>query len=54
MTDPIIFEGAQVILPDRIAEVSVRIEGGLITALDGPRDGARVATIGCSCSSLSL
>ncbi len=42
MTDPIIFEGAQVILPDRIAEVSVRIEGGLITALDGPRDGARV------------
>lgn len=42
MTDPIIFEGAQVILPDRIAEVSVRIKGGLITALDGHRDGARV------------
>lgn len=42
MTDPIIFEGAQVILPDRIAEASVRIDGGLITALDGPRDGARV------------
>ena len=42
MTDPIIFEGAQVILPGRIAEASVRIEGGLITALDGPRDGARV------------
>ena len=39
---PIIFEGARVILPDRIASVSVRIEGGRITSLDGARDGARV------------
>ena len=37
-----IIEGAQVILPDGMAQVSVRIEGGLITGLDGPSDGARV------------
>lgn len=40
--DPFIVEGATVILPDRLAEVSVRVEGGVIAALDGPRDGARV------------
>jgi alpha-D-ribose 1-methylphosphonate 5-triphosphate diphosphatase len=39
---PVLFEGAQVILPDGTARVSVRIEGGRITALDGARDGARV------------
>lgn len=39
---PILFEGAKVILPDEIARVSVRIENGRITSLDGPRDGARV------------
>jgi alpha-D-ribose 1-methylphosphonate 5-triphosphate diphosphatase len=38
--DPVIFEGAQVILPDRIAQVSVRMEAGRITGLDAPRDGA--------------
>jgi alpha-D-ribose 1-methylphosphonate 5-triphosphate diphosphatase len=38
--DPVIFEGAQVILPDRVARVSVRIEAGLITGLDTARDGA--------------
>lgn len=42
MIDPIVFEGAQVILPDRVAQIAVRIEGGVITSLDGPRDGARV------------
>ena len=42
MTDPIVFEGAQVILPGRVARISVRIEGGRISNLDGPRDGARV------------
>lgn len=40
--DPFVVEGATVILPDRLAEVSVRVEGGVIAALDGPRDGARV------------
>ena len=39
---PISYEGAQVILPDRIARVSVRTEGGVITGLDAPRDGATV------------
>ncbi|MBI1171927.1 alpha-D-ribose 1-methylphosphonate 5-triphosphate diphosphatase [bacterium] len=38
----LIIEGAEVILPDRLARVSVRIEGGAITGLDAPRDGARV------------
>ncbi len=44
MTDhtPFVFEGAEVILPDGIARVSVRIDGGYITGLDAPRDGARV------------
>jgi len=42
MTDPIVFEGAQVILPGEVARVSVRIEGGQITGPDAPRDGARV------------
>ena len=40
--EPVVIEGAQVILPDRIATVAVRVEGGAITGLDGPRDGARV------------
>ena len=40
--EPFIVEGASVVLPDRLAGVSVRVEGGAITALDGPRDGARV------------
>lgn len=36
------YEGAQVILPDRIARISVRVESGTITGLDAPRDGATV------------
>jgi alpha-D-ribose 1-methylphosphonate 5-triphosphate diphosphatase len=39
--DPIIFEGATVILPGEIAHASVRVEAGRITGLDAPRDGAR-------------
>lgn len=37
-----VIEGASVILPDAVARISLRIENGLIAALDGPRDGARV------------
>jgi len=37
-----VIEGASVILPDRVAQVAVRVEGGVIAALDGSRDGARV------------
>lgn len=40
--EAVVYEGASVVLPDRMAEVAVRVEGGVITALDGPRDGARV------------
>lgn len=40
--DPIVIEGADVILGDRMARVSVRVEGGVIAGLDAPRDGARV------------
>ncbi|MDO8985930.1 alpha-D-ribose 1-methylphosphonate 5-triphosphate diphosphatase [Cypionkella sp.] len=40
--EPFVIEGASVVLPDRIARVSVRVEGGVIAALDGPQDGARV------------
>lgn len=39
---PFVIEGASVILPDRMAQVAVRVEGGVIAALDGARDGARV------------
>ena len=39
---PFVIEGASVILPDRVAQVAIRVEGGVIAALDGPRDGARV------------
>lgn len=34
--------GAAVLLDDRLERVAVRVEDGRITALDGPRDGARV------------
>lgn len=40
--EPFVIEAASVVLPDRIARVSVRVEGGVIAALDGPQDGARV------------
>lgn len=39
---PFVIEGASVILPGRVEDVAVRVENGLITALDGPRDGAQV------------
>lgn len=42
MIEPFIIEGARVILSDRVAEVSVRVDDGVIARLDGPRDGARV------------
>jgi alpha-D-ribose 1-methylphosphonate 5-triphosphate diphosphatase len=37
-----VIEGASAVLPDRMAQVSVRIENGVIAALDGLREGARV------------
>lgn len=37
-----LIEGARVILTDRVETTSVRIENGLITGLDVPRDGAQV------------
>lgn len=40
--EPFVIEGASVVLPDRVANVSVRVEGGVIDALDGQSDGARV------------
>ncbi|ARE38796.1 Metal-dependent hydrolase involved in phosphonate metabolism [Rhodovulum sp. P5] len=40
--EPFIIEGATVILPDQVAQVSVRVENGTITGLDTARDGARV------------
>lgn len=42
----VIIEGAAAILPGRIERVSVRVEGGRITGLDSPRDGARVIDAG--------
>lgn len=36
-----IFEGAEVILPDTVARVSVRVEDGRITGIDCAADGAR-------------
>jgi alpha-D-ribose 1-methylphosphonate 5-triphosphate diphosphatase len=39
---PIVITGARVLLPQGVARVAVRIEGGRIAALDGPRAGARV------------
>lgn len=37
-----LIEGARVILADRVEVTSVRIENGLVTGLDVPRDGAQV------------
>jgi alpha-D-ribose 1-methylphosphonate 5-triphosphate diphosphatase len=39
---PVVFVGAEVILPGEVARTSVRVEAGRITGLDTPRDGARV------------
>ena len=41
-SDPLVIEGATVLLCDRAERVSIRIESGLIAGLDVPRDGARV------------
>lgn len=38
----LVIEGAQVILDDRVEQVSVRIEDGIITGIDVARDGADV------------
>ncbi len=40
--DAFVIEGASVVLPDRMARVSVHVENGMIAALDDPRNGARV------------
>lgn len=40
--EAVVYEGASVVLSDRIAQVSVRVADGVITGLDAPRDGARV------------
>lgn len=40
--EAIVFQGAMVVLPEGVKSVSVRVESGIITALDGPDDGARV------------
>lgn len=37
-----VIEGASVIFPDRVERASVRIEGGIITGIDTPRDGAQI------------
>lgn len=37
-----VIEGASVVLPGRMAPVALRVEDGVIAALDGPREGARV------------
>ncbi len=37
-----LIEGARVILSDRVETASVRIEAGIITGIDTPRDGAQV------------
>jgi alpha-D-ribose 1-methylphosphonate 5-triphosphate diphosphatase len=40
--EPVLIEGARVVLDDRIERTSVRIEGGRITGIDTARDGASV------------
>lgn len=40
--DPIVIEGAEVVIDDRLARVSVRLEEGRIAGFEMPRDGARV------------
>jgi alpha-D-ribose 1-methylphosphonate 5-triphosphate diphosphatase len=37
-----VVQGAQVVFEDRVERADVRFEGGVITAIDGPRDGARI------------
>jgi alpha-D-ribose 1-methylphosphonate 5-triphosphate diphosphatase len=40
--EPFVIEGAEVVLDDRVARVSVRVEDGHIAGIDVARDGARV------------
>lgn len=40
--EPYVIEGARVVLPLGVEQVSVQVEGGKISGLDAPRDGARV------------
>ena len=40
--EPYVIEGARVVLPLGVEQVSVRVEGGKICGLDATRDGARV------------
>lgn len=40
--EPLLIDGARVILDDRVTRASVRIEGGIITGIDCARDGAAV------------
>lgn len=40
--EAIVIEGASVVLPNMVAQVSVRVENNVIAAIDGLRDGARV------------
>lgn len=40
--EPYVIEGARVVLPLGVEQVAVRVEGGKISGLDAPRDGARV------------
>lgn len=40
MSAAFVIEGARAVLPSGVERVSVRVEGGRIAALDGPRDGA--------------
>lgn len=42
LDQPVVFEGAGVILPGELSRTSVRVEAGRITGLDMPRDGARI------------
>jgi alpha-D-ribose 1-methylphosphonate 5-triphosphate diphosphatase len=40
--EPFVVEGARAVLPGGVERVSLRVEGGVVAALDGARDGARV------------
>ncbi len=42
MDSATVIEGATLVLGDRLVPASLRFEGGVMTAIDGPRDGATV------------
>ena len=54
MIKPFIIESGSVVLRDRVAQGSVRFEGGMISALDGARDGTWVIDGGCMVLALAL